>query len=352
MTLARHPRHRGLVAALGAGVLLASLAACGSDVSTGDDATGASGSQSITVYSGQHEDLAKALAAAFTKQSGIDVQVRAGSDVELANQIREEGDKSRADVFLTEEPGPVAAVAKDGQLSPLEQSTLDRVPEEFRATDGAWVGVSARARVLQYNPDLIKEGELPTSLLDLSDPKWKGKFGYAPSGAFQGTVTYLRTTIGEEKTEQWLRGILANGVNLKKNGAVRDAVEAGQVPFGLLNHYYYVLKEREVGQGKMVSKLHNFGNGDAGSLVFASGAGVLKSSSKQDAAQQFVAFLVDPEGGQKVIAETTPQYPVAIGAPANPELTPLADIGAPKIDQSTLADTEGTKQLLAKVGML
>lgn len=356
----RLPRraHRGLALLLTAPLALA-LAACGSDGTTTSGQTGAATTsagaptaEAITVYSGQHEDFTVALAKGFEDKTGITVTVRAGEDAELSSQIVTEGERSPADVLLTEEPGPMAGLAARGLFAPVEQATLEAVPEQYRAADGSWTGIAARARVITFNPDKIAEADLPASVLDLADPAWKGRFAYAPSGAFLGTVTYLRATIGEEKTEAWLQGIKANGVNLKKNSAIRDAVEAGQVPFGLINHYYWFQQADKVGADAMKSRLHYLGNDDPGSLVFPSGAAVLKSSKHQDAAQAFLAFLVATDGGQKIIAETTPQYPVATGAPANPDLKPLAELGGPSYDPNTLADGQGSIDLLTRLGML
>lgn len=350
--------HRGLALLLAAPLALA-LAACGADGTTTSGQTGAAATGSsaptadeITVYSGQHEDFTVALAKGFEEKTGIKVTVRAGEDAELSSQIVTEGERSPADVLLTEEPGTMASLAARGLFAPVEQATLDAVPEQYRAADGSWTGIAGRARVITFNPNKIAETELPKSVLDLADPAWKGKFAYAPSGAFLGTVTYLRARIGEEKTEAWLQGIKANGVNLKKNGAIRDAVEAGQIPFGLINHYYWFQQADKVGADAMKSKLHYIGHDDPGSLVFPSGAAVLKSSKNQEAAQAFLAYAVAADGGQKIIAETTSQYPLAKGAAADPDLKPLAELGGPAYDPNTLADGQGSIDLMTRLGML
>lgn len=342
---------RTAVAAVTLGALALGLAGCGD---SGNNANGAESSQAdeITVYSGQHEEFIKAVGDAFEKKTGIKVTVRAGEDNELTSQILAEGENSPADVLLTEEPGPMAALAKRGVFAPVDQSTRDKVPAQYQASDGSWIGVAARARAIIFNPSKISESDLPKSILDLTDSKWKDKFAYAPSGAFIGTVSYLRSTIGDAKTEQWLKGIKATGKNLKSNGAIRDAVEAGQVPFGLINHYYWFLKADQVGAKNMHSKLYYIGHQDAGALVFASGAAVLNSSDHQEAAQKFLAFLVAPDGGQKMIAEDTPQYPVAKNAPENPKLKPLDELGAPTYEQSQLADEQGSIKMLTELGML
>jgi iron(III) transport system substrate-binding protein len=320
----------------------------------GDTATPSTAASDVTLtlYSGQHEDLAKALAEAFEKVTGVKVEVRAGSDADLANQIIEEGDRSKADLFMSEEPGQAAALDAKGLFSPVDPSTLALTDSRLNPKSGNWLAYAARSRVIFYNPNLIAEGDLPQSIMDLTDPKWKGKFAYAPSGAFVSTVTYLINTIGEEKTLDWLKGIKANGENLQKNGAVRDAVEAGQIPFGLSNHYYwYILAESKGGPDKMTSKVHFMSN-DAGSLLLASGAAVLKSSKHQAEAQQFLAWLAQPDGGQKVIATTTPQYPASPDVKSTMGLKPLSDLQPPDVDQGTFGDVSKAKELITEAGII
>jgi iron(III) transport system substrate-binding protein len=324
-------------------------------VLTGGDAATPSAAASdvtLTLYSGQHEDLAKALADAFEKATGIKVDVRAGSDADLANQIIEEGSRSKADIFMTEEPGQAAALDANGLFSPVDPATLALTDSRLNPKSGNWVGYAARSRVIFYNPNLISEADLPQSIMDLTDPKWKGKFAYAPSGAFVSTVTYLINTIGEEKTLDWLKGIKANGENLQKNGAVRDAVEAGQIPFGLSNHYYwYILAESKGGPDKMTSKVH-FMNNDAGALLLASGAAVLKTSKHQAEAQQFLAWLAQPDGGQKVIATTTPQYPASLDVASTMGLKPLSELQPPVVDEGTFGDVSKAKELITEAGII
>ncbi len=307
----------------------------------------------LTLYSGQHEDLATALAAGFYEATGIRVNVRSGKDADLANQIVEEGARSPADVFLSEEPGPVDMLDRQGLFAPVDPATLAQVRPSLNPGTGDWVAVAARSRVIFYNPTLIAESDLPASILELTDPVWKGKFAYAPSGAFVSTVTYLLHAIGEEQTLKWLEGIYKNGLNLQKNGAVRDAVEAGQVAFGLSNHYYwYLLAQSRGGEDKLVSRVHYMGNGDAGALLLPSGAAVLKSSKHQAEAQQFLAWLTDAQGGQAIIATQTPQYPAGLGVESALGLKPIEDLSPPAVDQNSFQDGEKAKELIIRAGIV
>ncbi|MCZ2108246.1 MAG: extracellular solute-binding protein, partial [Dehalococcoidia bacterium] len=267
-------------------LVLGAAAACGDDDQPSANATASSAAGTaqpskvtLTVYSGQHEGLTQSLADAFQKETGIKIELRSGKDADLANQIIEEGSRTRADVFMTEEPGPIAQVDKAGLLSPVPASSLARVDKKYVPSTGNWIPYAARARAIYYNPSLIAENQLPTSIMDLVKPEWKGKFAYAPSGAFTGTVTYLINTIGKDATLAWLKGIKENGVNEGSNGKVRDTVEAGQHAFGLSNHYYWwILANTRGGPDELTSRIYYFDHPDAGGLLLPSGAAVLKAS--------------------------------------------------------------------------
>ena len=323
-----------------------------------DPSTAASGGTSgakapLTIYTGQHEALIQDLATKFTAATGIKITIRAGEDAALANQIIEEGAASPADLYLSEEPGPIGMLDAKGLLSPVDPTTLAEVDKRLVPSSGNWMPYAARSRVIYYNPTLIKADQLPRSILDLTQPQWKGKFGYAPSGAFVSTVSYLISAIGSDKTMQWLEGIKANGVNEQSNGKVRDTVEAGQIAFGLSNHYYWwILANSKGGPDKLTSKLYFFDHPDAGGLLLASGAAVTTASKHQAEAQRFLAWLGSADGGQQVIAsDPAAQYPVAPGVQSKVGLQPLSDLHAPEVDQSVFADTTAAQGLIIKAGI-
>lgn len=326
------------------------LASCSSN-SDGGSADG--GAATLTLYSGQHEDLAKALAAGFQEETGIQVQVRAGKDAEMVNQIIEEGDRSKADIVITEEPGPLGQLADAGLLSPVDAAALAVPDQRMLPSDGDWLPFAGRSRVLFFNPEKISEDQLPASILDLANPEWKGRFAYAPSGGFKSTVSYLINTIGPDATLTWLEAIKENGVNEQKNGQVRDSVEAGQHEFGLSNHYYwYILAKDKGGQDKLTSRVHYMSNGDAGALLLASGAAVVKSSDNQAEAQEFLAWLVDPAGGQAIVGADTPQYPLTPGVSSSYELPALDTLQPPAFDQGSLQNTDQANELMKQSGII
>lgn len=367
---------RGFGAVLLIGAIAVGAAACGDDDSPAtatngpapsevvSTATSAASSPSaaaktpaadvtLTVYTGQHESLVQDLGNAFTKDTGIKLEIRSGSDADMANQIVEEGSRTKADLFLSEEPGPMGMLDKAGLLAPVDKASLAQVDERFVPESGDWLPYGARSRVIVYNPTIIAEDQLPNSIMDLANAEWKGKFAYAPSGAFTGTVAYLINTIGQDATLTWLKAIKENGVNEGSNGKIRDAVEAGQIGFGITNHYYWwILAQQKGGPDKLTSKLHYFDHPDAGSLVFASGAGVLKASQHQAEAQEFLKWLGSADGGQAIIAaDASAQYPTGVGVSSKAGLDPIANLKSPTFDQGSLSNTDAAKDLIIQAGI-
>ena len=319
-------------------------------------AEAASADVTLTLYSGQHESLGDALASAFEAATGIHVAVRSGKDANLANQILEEGARSKADVFITEEPSQLAALDRKGIFSPVDPATLAKVDPRLNPDSGNWVAYAARSRAIFYNPSLISEDELPKTLADIVDPQYKGMFAWAPSGAFVATTQYLLATEGEAKTTEFLKEIKANGVNEQKNGNVRDTVEAGKHAMGLSNHYYWwVLADESGGPDKLTSKIYHFPTEDAGNLILSSGAGVLKASDQTDEGQKFLAWLTFEDGGQKLIASADidvsgAQYPVAKGMESSIAGS-LDDVESPSFDMDELANSDQAQKLLKQLGM-
>lgn len=345
---------RRTTAAIAAAALGLTLASCGqtSDDKAGNKDSGSS-DVTLTVYTDQHAELVQTLTDAYTEQTGVKFKIQNDATV---GQIEAEGKASPADLFISEDPSPAAQLAKKGLFEPVAKETIDQVRPGLNPQDGLWVAYAARSRVIFYNPSLIKEDELPKSLLDITDAKYKGKFAYAPSGGFVATTQYLISTNGEESTKAFLEDIKANGVNELKNGNVRDTIDAGRHAMGLSNHYYWWIKANEVGgPDKMKSKIYNFPGEDAGNLVLSSGAGILKSSDQKAEAAKFLEWLTSPEGGQKIFASDDlgsngAQYPVAPGMSSGVAGS-LDDIKSPKVDMSIFADSTQAEELLKTLGM-
>jgi iron(III) transport system substrate-binding protein len=306
----------------------------------------------LVIYNAQHESLTKAWVDQFTKETGIKVTMRHGKDSELANQIIQEGGKSPADVFLTENSPAMSLVEKAGLLATINPKTLNQVPATYKPSSGQWVGIAARATVFAYNPNRLTAKELPTSLLDLAKPSWQGRWGASPSGAdFQAIVSAVLNQKGEKETLTWLQGMKKNAVAYQGNGTVMKAVNAGQIDGGVIYHYYYFGDQAKTGENSKNVKLHYFGQQDPGAFVSLSGGGVLASSKQQEEAQRFLAWLTGV-GGQTIL-KTGDAYEYAVGTnmPSHPQLRPLSSLNAPSIDPSKL-DARKVSELMMSAGLL
>jgi len=306
----------------------------------------------LTVYSGRNEQLVAPIIDKFKQASGVDVQVRYGDTAQLAATILEEGNNSPADVFFAQDAGALGALSNRQRLTPLPDALLSKVDPRFRSPKGDWVGVSGRARVIVYNNKELKESDLPDSVLDLTDPKWQGKVGWAPTNAsFQSFVTALRTTQGDAAATKWLKDMQANGVRAYANNpAILDAVAKGEIQVGLANHYYLYQQKAKLGDSYPVANYSPRG-GDIGAMINVAGLGILPTVKNRPAAEALIAFLMSEEA-QTYFANQTYEYPLAAGVKPGPTLKPLDQIQTPKLDLSSLADLEGTLKLLRDAGVL
>jgi iron(III) transport system substrate-binding protein len=332
------------------------LSACGGSNGSTTAAPSSHGSlagQSITLYSGQHEQTTAMLVSAFQKRTGVKVNVRPGDEAELANQIMQEGSSSPADVFYTENTPALEHLREQGLLAHLDAGTLAAVPARYSSTVGDWVGVSGRVSVLVYNTSQVSPSSLPSSILALAEPKWKGKLGVAPSETdFQPLITAIAKLDGAATAERWLEGIKANSRIYPDNETVVAQVNNGESAIGLINHYYWYRLRDEVGLKGLHSALHYYAAHDPGDLLNVSGAAVLKSSSHRAAAQAFVAFLVSAEGQEVLAHSHSYEYPLRPGVSPAQGLRPFAEIEPASITLSELGDGSASLELEQKLGLL
>ncbi|WP_372339763.1 iron ABC transporter substrate-binding protein [Rhizobium sp. AN73] len=328
-------------------LIAAALAAtCLTGTARAQDADG------IVVYNAQHEGLGIAWADAFTKETGIKVTLRKGSDMEFANQIVQEGANSPADAFLTENSPAMALVDSKGLFEPVAKETLDQVPEQFRPADGHWVGIAARSTVFAYDKTKLTEDKLPKSLLDLAKPEWKGRWAASPTGAdFQAIVGALVQLKGEAEATTWLKGMKENSKAYRGNSTAMKAVNAGEIEGAVIYHYYYFGDQAKTGENSKNVALHYFKNQDPGAFLSTSGGGVLASSKHKEQAQAFLKWVTG-KGGQTILREGDSfEYAVGNGEASNKALVPIADLQAPKVEPSSLNNAKVT-DLMTAAGLL
>lgn len=335
------------LALLAASALVLAGAACSEPDEPGDGR--------LTVYSGRSESLVKPVFEQFEKATGIKVEVRYASTAAMAAQLVEEGDGSPADLFYAQDAGALGAVAKQNGFAVLPDTILSQVPKAYRARGGEWVGVTGRARVMAYNVDQVPAEELPKSVFELTEPKWRGKVAIAPNNAsFQAFVTALRVQHGDEKTREFLLGLKANDVQIRENNVLIVAdVNAGKLASGLVNHYYVFGRAKEEGKSidQLKVQLHYFPDGDIGALVNVSGVGVLRKAGTDPDAHKLVEYLLSAEA-QKYFAEQTYEYPVRTEVPLAAELPALSAITAPDIDLNDLDNLQATIDLIKAAGLV
>lgn len=322
------------------------LTACSSSNESGDEPAG------LVVYSGRSESLVGPLIDQFEQLSGTPVEVRYGDTAELAAQLLEEGANSPADLFFSQDAGALQVMEDEGLTATLPTELVEPVPAKFRSGDDQWVGTSGRARVMVYDTEKLAPKDLPDSVLDLTDSKWRGQVAIAPTNAsFQSFVTAMRMTLGDEDTKKWLEGLIANDVQKYENNlAIVDAVNAGQAEIGLVNHYYWYERAAELGAENLKAENAAFAPGDPGNLVNVAGLAELKTADSEQS-EEFIAFMLGDQA-QEYFAEEVAEYPLVASVDQKEGLPPLSEVDGPDLTLDQLADLRGTQNMLLEVGLI
>ncbi len=326
-----------------AGAAALGLASCGGD-----------GDNSITVYSGRSDDLIQPILDRFEEQTGINVNVKYDDSATLALLIQSEGSQTPADVFISQSPGAVGFLAANDLLAQIPSQILNLVDAAHRADDGTWVGLTGRQRVLVYNPERVTQNELPSSIDDLVRPEYRGRVAVAPqNSSFQDFITAMRFERGDEATAQWLHDMGENNSpNYPKNSAIVQAVIAGEVDMGLVNHYYLL---RELAENPDASGInHYFPSNDVGSLLIVTGGAILEQSENKDEAAQLLEFLLS-RAEQRYFVSELREYPLAAGAGVSgPEGVPnLNAFRSPSVTNlNQLGNLTDTVNLIGRSGIV
>lgn len=313
------------------------------------ETSAAAGGGSMVLYSGRSEDLVAPLIERFEAETGTDVEVRYAGSGELATTLIQEGAQSPADLFWSQDSAFAGAVALEGLFEPLPDELLGLVPERFNDSEGRWVAITARTRVFILNPEMVADP--PADIWALTDPAWSGRLGIAPTnGSFVAFVSGMVLAEGEERTLEWLEGIAANQpVIFDGNSPIVEAVNAGDVDAGLVNHYYLLRLASEQGGATAVN--HSFESGDPGALVLPSGAGLLATAANRDAGLEFIRFLLTEES-QRYFLEEIFEYPTVEGVGTPEGQVPLEELPEVGIDISELATVVDTAtNLISEAGL-
>jgi iron(III) transport system substrate-binding protein len=338
--------------AIAALLTLGTLVGCAANGSAASDSADTA-APVLTVYSGRNENLVGPLLDQLEDVVGGPVEVRYAGSSELAAQLLEEGDRTDADLFFSQDAGALGALKNADLLTELPAEALNRVPERYRDAEGTWVATSARSRVLAYDPESAPEVAEFTGVDQVLDERYRGELGYAPTNAsFHAFVTALRIDRGDDGAREWLQRFADLDPQAYDNNiAVLDAVDSGEVGIGMINHYYWYERVAEEGEDAVSARLRFLGSDDPGALINVAGVGVMAGSDAQEEALAAVDFLLSDEA-QQHFADATAEYPVVEGIVSTEhDLQPLSELSGYQVDLNALDSLEETLAMLDEVGL-
>ena len=306
-----------------------------------------SNGREVTVYSGRTENLIGPTLEAFACETGTDVSVRWGSSTELALLMSEEGDRTAADVFLSRSPGPVGFLESADLLGAIDDDVLGLVGAESRSRSGTWIGFSGRKRVLVHNLDAVPPDELPESVFDLTDDRYRGRVAIpATNGSFIDWFTVFRDQYGNDVAAQWLDDMVANDARYYPNNrSIVEAAGRGEIDMGLVNHYYQYQEAAASGDRHRAAN-HDLADDDIGSLLIITAATITAGSGNRQAANELIAYLLS-EPVQRYFSQRTFEYPLAAGVEPADILPPLKALEIGSVDFDALGG--GFEQTIAIV---
>jgi iron(III) transport system substrate-binding protein len=271
----------------------------------------------------------------------------------LAQTIVEEVDAGapEADVFWSIDASSLGFVADNDAYESLPSEVVDPVPEGFRGSDDAWVGVAGRARSIPYNTNELSEGDIPDTVNDIpGTDALSGTMGWAPTyGAFKSFVTAMRLLRGRAATKEWLVSLREAGTEqLPNEFVVSSQVADGALAAGFANHYY-ALRVKNSRPDAPIDLA--FTSGDAGSLVNVAGALRIKGTGKGELVNDFVRHLLSAEA-QEFFTTVSFAYPMISGVQPPGDLPSIDELEPPDVDLSELSNLEPTLDLMREAGVL
>lgn len=314
--------------------------------------------QVVNVYTARNYDVDKTLFKQFSEQSGIKVNVIEGKAEELIERIKREGENSPADLFITVDGGILNLAKEAGILQPVESNVVNQqVPKNLRDKENHWIGISTRARVIVYAKDRVKPEELST-YEDLASDKWKGKVLVRSSTSLynQSLVASFVELIGEQKAEEWAKGIVKNMARDPKGGD-RDqakAIASGLGDVAIMNTYYVggMLHSKDAEEVKAAQQVGVFfpNQKTTGTHINISGVGLTKYSKNEKNAIKLIEFLTGKEA-QETIANENFEFPVNGQAQLPELLKSWGEFKVQEIDFATLGvHNKKALEILNKAG--
>lgn len=309
----------------------------------------------LVVYSGRSDKFVKPVIEAFTKKSGIKVVLHNAKSTELINKLRLEGDKTPADLFISNDAGNLQVGSDLGLFVPVDAGIANVIDANYRASDNTWIGLSARARVLVVNTNEAQQLGFVKSVLSLADPRLRGKLAitHSSNGSYIAGVTVYQELLGDEMIRKWLSGMKSNvegAVYNKHSKIVRD-VAAGKKAIGLVNHYYIYRHLDKHPNAPISILLPDQGDNGMGVAWNVAGAAITKHGKQRKLAQQFMAFLTS-EQGQSIFASVNREYPTRKGVDAAAEIPPPGSYKIADLPMQILGRKRAkTLDLIESVGM-
>ncbi len=313
------------------------------------------GADKLVVYSGRAERLIKPVLDEFQAKSGIQVELLSSGTTELVNRLQAEGDRTPADVLITNDAGSLEHARELKLLRPVNMREVERaIPPQFRAADNCWIGLSGRFWIIVYNTKQVKPDQIK-SLLDLADPQWKDKIAIPNSGSeyLQAGVSVIKATYGDERTKQFLQGMKTNaGTQVyQKSSQIVEAVAKGQAAVGIVNHYYIYRHLAAQPDAPIAALMPDQQEGGMGAIMNVAGIGITRASKHVDTAKILIEFLV-AQAGQKLFADLDKEYPLHPDVKADPALIDRHSFRAALVPLARLAELrEPTLTLIEQVGL-
>lgn len=295
----------------------------------------------VVIYTSVDQIFSEPILSDFEKDTGIKVKavydVEASKTVGLANRLLAEKEHPRCDVFWNSEVGRTIFLKQKGLFTPYTSPSAKDISPQFKDKDDYWTGFAARARVLVYNINLLKESDLPKSIFELIEPQWKGKvaLGYPVFGTTATHMAALYATLGQEKTEKFLKELKANEVVIVNgNSVVRDMVVEGQLPIGFTDTDDVNVAIQAGKPVKMIYPDH----GGLGTLLIPNSVALINNAPHLEQGKKLIDYLLSREVESKLAFCESAQMPIREGVKTPPHVPSFSSIKAMKVDYYDVAE--------------